>query len=205
MRYLGSKTKLSRKLGVDLGLKTTGSKSHLRLLKRLAVSPGQHGVQRKKITEYGIQLKEKQKLKFMFGVSEKQLRRYLNLASEKRGNTAVYLLQFLEKRLDNVVYRLGFVPTRAAARQLVSHRHIKVNDKLVNIPSYQTKIGDVISFSKEKSKEIDYVKKMLEIKDYLLPKWLERKGDIGKVVAEPEITDIEKQVNLKSIIELFSR
>ena len=205
MRYLGSKTKLSRKLGVDLGLKSTGSKSHLRLLKKLAVAPGQHGTERKKITEYGMQLKEKQKLKFMFGVSEKQLRRYFNLASKKKGNTAVYLIQFLEKRLDNVVYRLGFAPTRAAARQLVSHRHIKVNDKLVNIPSYQTKIGDVISFSKEKSKEIDYVKKMLEIKDHLLPKWLERKGDIGKVVEEPEITDIEKQVNLKSIIELFSR
>lgn len=205
MRYLGSKTKLSRKLGVDLGLKTTGSKSHLRLLKRLSVSPGQHGSQRKKITEYGLQLKEKQKLKFMFGVSEKQLKRYFNLASKKRGNTAVYLSQFLEKRLDNVVYRLGFAPTRASARQLVSHRHIKVNDQIVNIPSYQIKVGDVISFSKESSKEIDYVKKMLESKDYLLPKWLERKGEIGKVVEEPDITNIEKQVNLRSIIELFSR
>lgn len=205
MRYLGSKTKLSRKLGVDLGLKSTGSKSHLRLLKRLSVSPGQHGTERKKITEFGLQLKEKQKLKFMFGVSEKQLKRYFNLASMKRGNTVVYLSQFLEKRLDNIVYRLGFAPTRGSARQLVSHRHIKVNDKLVNIPSYQIKVGDVISFAKESSKEIDYIKKMLESKDYLLPEWLERKGDIGKVVKEPKTTYIEKQVNLRLIIELFSR
>lgn len=205
MRYLGSKTKLSRKLGVDLGLKTTGSKSHLRLLKRLSVSPGQHGAQRKKITEFGLQLKEKQKLKFMFGVSENQLKRYFKFSSIKKGNTAVYLSQFLEKRLDNVVYRLGFAPTRASARQLVSHRHIKVNDKLVNIPSYQIKVGDVISFAKESSKEIDYVKKILESKDYLLPEWLERKGDRGKVVEEPKTTYIEKQVNLRSIIELFSR
>lgn len=205
MRYLGSKTKLSRKLGVDLGLKSTGSKSHLRLLKRLSVSPGQHGTQRKKITEFGLQLKEKQKLKFMFGVSEKQLKRYFKLASMKRGNTVVYLSQFLERRLDNIVYRLGFAPTRGSARQLVSHRHIKVNDKLVNIPSYQIKVGDVISFAKESSKEIDYIKKMLESRDYLLPEWLERKGDIGKVVKEPKTTYIEKQVNLRLIIELFSR
>lgn len=205
MRDLSSKTKLSRKLGIDLGFKTPASKSHLRLLKRLSVAPGQHGGRRKKITEYGLQLKEKQKLKFMFNVSEKQIKRYFQLAIKKKGNTAVYLCEFLEKRLDNVVYRLGLAPTRTSARQLVVHRHVKVNDKVVNIPSYEVKVGDIISLSKEKSKKIDYVQRMLENRDYLLPKWLERKGDTGKVVDVPNTTDIEKQVNLRLIIELFSR
>lgn len=205
MRYLESKTKLSRKLGIDLGLKTPGTKSHLRLLKRLSIPPGQHKTARKKTTEYGMQLKEKQKLKYLFGISERQLKKYFELASKKRGNTAIFLSQFLEKRLDNVVYRLGFAPTRAAARQLVSHRHIKVNDQIISIPSYQIRIGDLITFSKEESRKIPQVAKMLESKDYIFPKWLERKGDIGKVVAEPDTEDIEKQINLRSVIELYSR
>lgn len=205
MRYLESKTKLTRKLGIDLGLKTAGTKSHLRLLKRLSIPPGQSKIGRKKITEYGLQLKEKQKLKFMFGVSEKQLKSYFKLASNKKGNTAVFLCQFLEKRLDNVVYRLGFSPTRASARQLICHRHIKVNDKVVSIPSYQVKVGDTISFSKEKTSKIDYISRMLNNNDYLIPKWLERKGEVGKVVSEPESIDIEKQINLRSIVELYSR
>lgn len=205
MRHLEPKTKLSRKLGIDLGLKTPGTKSHLRLLKRLSIPPGQHKIARKKTTEYGAQLKEKQKLKYLFGISERQLKRYFERASKKKGNTAIFLSQFLEKRLDNVVYRLGFAPTRAAARQLVSHRHIKVNDQIISIPSYQIKIGDLITFSKEGSRKIPQVVKMLENKDYIFPKWLQRKGDMGEVVAEPDNEEIEKQINLRSIIELYSR
>lgn len=205
MRYTGPRNRLARQVGVDLGLKTPGTKSHSRLLKRLNILPGQHGLKRRKLTEYGIQLREKQKLKYMFGITESQLKGYFKKATQKTGNTALFLCQFLEKRLDNIVYRLGFAPTRAAARQLVSHRHIKVNDKIVSIPSYQVKVGDVISLAKEKTANIPVVKQMLENKDLLYPSWLEKKGTVGKLVKEPTSEEIEKQVNLKLIIEFYSR
>ncbi len=123
MRYTGPRNKIARREGVDLGLKTPGSKSHARLLKKLNILPGQHGIKgRKKLSERGRQLREKQKLRFMFGITEKQLKKYFLQASEKKGNTAIFLSRFLELRLDNIVYRLGFAPTRPCARQLVSQR-----------------------------------------------------------------------------------
>lgn len=205
MRYTGPKNRLARKVGLDLGLKTVGTKSQARLLKRINILPGQHGLKRRKTTDYGNQLNEKQKLKFIFGISESQLKRYFLSAIRKTGNTGLFLSQFLEKRLDNIVYRLGFAPTRAAARQLVSHRHIKVNDKIVSIPSYQVKIGDVVSLAKEKTTKIPVVKQMLENKDLIYPSWLEKKGTSGKLIKEPTSEEIEKQVNLRLIIEYYSR
>jgi len=205
MRYTGPKNRLARRVGLDLGLKTAGSKAQGRLLKRINIMPGQHGLRRKKTTDYGAQLNEKQKLKFIFGISEAQLKRYFLSSTKMTGNTALFLSRFLEKRLDNIVYRLGFAPTRSAARQLVSHRHIKVNGKVVSIPSYQVRVGDVISLAREKTANIPVVRQMLENKDLIYPDWLEKKGTGGKLVKEPTGDEIEKQVNLRLIIEYYSR
>jgi len=206
MRYIGPKNRISRREGVDLGLKTPGSKNHLRLLRKISISPGQHGLKRKrKISERGRQLREKQKLRFIFGITEKKLKQYYKKAKKKTGNTALYLVNFLEKRLDNVVYRLGFAPTRASARQLVSHRHIKVNDKIINIPSYSVKVGDKISIADEKILKIDYVKKQLVNKDILLPAWLKKRETEGELVSEPNADEVNKQVDLRLVIEYYSR
>jgi len=207
MRYIGPKNRLARQQMVDLGLKTPGSKSYSRLLKKLNVSPGQHGLKgaRRKLSEHAYQLKEKQKLKIMFGLSESQLKKYFKIAIAKKGNTALWLSKLLEKRLDNLVFRFGFAPTRAAARQLVNHGHFKINDQKVSIPSYQVKVGDIISFSKEKTTKIPYVHQSLANKDSLLPSWLERKNLTGKLITEPTSEEIEKQVNLRLVIEFYSR
>jgi len=206
MRYTGPKNRLARRQGADLGLKTVGSKSHARLLKKLNVLPGQHGTRgRRKTTEYGIQLKEKQKLRFMFGITESQQKRYYKAAVKKKGNTALHLTKSLEARLDNVVFRLGFAPTRAAARQLVNHGHFKVNDKIVTIPSFQTKINEIISFTNDKSAKIPYIEKNLNNKDIILPTWLERKATVGKIISEPDIDDIKNLINLRLVVEYYSR
>lgn len=198
---------MSRREGLDLGLKTPGSKAHASLLKKINVLPGQHGTSRKrrKFSERGSQLREKQKLRFMFGISEKQLKKYFKQAIRKKGNTAQFLVEFLERRLDNIVYRLGMTPTRASARQLVNHGHIKVNDKKYTIPSAQLKVDDIVAFYKEKTAKIPYIEAMLTNKDIILPSWLERKGTVGKVKAIPTKDDIEKQITLREIIEYYSR
>lgn len=206
MRYTGPRNKIARREGVDLGFKTLGSKSHERLLKKLNVRPGQQGTRsRRKISDHARQLREKQKLRYLFHLTERQLKKYFKEAAVKKGNTAVFLAKFLEKRLDNVIYRAGFVPTRASARQLVSHRHIKVNDKVTSIPSYQVKKDDIITFSKEKMTKIPYIEKMLTTKDSILPRWLERKATVSKMIDEPNSEDIEKQINLRLVIEHYSR
>lgn len=206
MRYTGPKNRIARREGIDLGLKTLGSKSHARLMKKLTVLPGQHGTpKRRKLSEHSFQLKEKQKLRYMFGVNAKQLKKYFDTAVVKKGNTAFYLAQFLEKRLDNVVYRLGFAPTRAAARQLVTHGHMSINGKKVSIPSYQVKTGDVVSYLKEKTYKIPYIEKSLAEKDAFIPAWLEKKAITGKVKGDPSDEDISKQINLRLVIEFYSR
>jgi len=206
MRYIGPKNRISRREGIDLGLKTLGSKSHARLLKKLNVSPGQHGAKgKRKISERGIQMREKQKLRFIFGITETQLKNYFLKGIAKKGNTAFFLSQYLEKRLDNIVYRLGFAPTRASARQLVNHGHIKVNDKRVTIPSYQVKVNEQITFIKDSSIKIPYIEKMLSNKDLILPVWLEKKAIVGKLISEPTNDEIIKQINLRLIIEYYSR
>lgn len=206
MRYLGPKNRISRREGIDLGLKTPGSNAQRRLLNKINIPPGQHGTKkRKKISERGLQLREKQKLRFMFGITEKQLKKYFQKAKEKKGNTALFLSQFLEQRLDNIVYRLGFAPTRAAARQLVTHGHILINGKKNNIPSYQVRINDEISFANEKIVKVPYIEKILNNKDIIIPLWLERKGTFGKLISLPTNEEINKQINLRLIIEYYSR
>lgn len=207
MRYTGPKNKISRREGIDLGSKTSGSKAHGSLLRRLNVLPGQHGTRkrRKKQSERGSQLREKQKLRHLFGLTESMLKKYFTKSMRIKGNTVQLLGQLLEKRLDNIVYRLGFTPTRASARQLVSHRHIKVNEKVINISSYQVKKGDKIKFAKDASSKIPYVESSLDNKNLILPEWLEIKNKTGVLKEIPTSEEIEKQVNMRSVIEYYSR
>lgn len=206
MRYLGPKNRISRREGVDLELKTVGSKSHARLLKKLNVPPGQHGIRkRKKVSERGTQLREKQKLRYMFGITETQLKNYFKKASLKKGNTASYLSHSLECRLDNIVFHLGFAPTRAAARQLITHGHITVNKKKLSIPSYRVRVGEEIGFDNVKTTKIPYIESCIDNKDIILPPWIEKKAIVGKMISEPTQSVIEKLINLRLIIEYYSR
>ncbi len=206
MRYTGPRNRLSRRENIDLGLKTPGSKSQANLLKKINILPGQHGTKgRRKQSEHSRQLREKQKLRYTFDVNEKQLKRYFKIASRKRGNTAVFLSELLEERLDNVVYRLGFAPTRAAARQLVSHGHISVNNKRVSIASYRVSMKDVVGFYKDKSKKIPYIDVYRTQNEVILPTWLEVKKDSGTMTGRPDSSLIDKQVNLRLVVEFYSR
>ena len=206
MRYTGPKNRIARREAMDLGMKTPGSKSHASLLKKLNVMPGQHGTRtRRKVSESGRQLREKQKLRYMIGITEKQLSKYFVEAKAKPGNTAIYLSEYLERRLDNVLYRLGFAPTRAAARQLITHKHIKVNDRVLNVPSYEMRVGDVVTFAKEKTMKLPPIEQALAKKDQIIPAWLERKGTAGKLIGTPTAELLEAQINLRLVIEFYSR
>jgi small subunit ribosomal protein S4 len=198
-RYTGPKDRLSRREGLDLFGK--GAK-----LTRLSVPPGVHGPKGKtrQPSQYGRQLREKQKVRRIYGIMERQFRKYVNQASKSRGNTGEQLLTLLERRLDNVIYRLGFAPTRMMSRQLVSHRHVLVNGAKVNIPSYQVKKGDVIILS-SKAQEMPAVKKLLANKDLNVPKWLKRKGAAGKVSDNPKREDIIEPISEQDIVEFYSR
>lgn len=205
-RYTGPKNRLSRREGIDLGLKTVGSKAHASLMRRLNIAPGMHGAKgsRRKVSEYGLQLREKQKVKRLYGVLEKQFRRVFERAKKWRGNTGEKFLEFLERRLDNVVYRLGIAPTRTSARQFVSHGHVQVNGKRVNIPSYEVEIDEVITL-KEKALKIPAVAKSLEDTAKVIPEWLARKGPVGKVIRMPVRPDVSEDINEQLIIEFYSR
>ncbi len=203
MHYTGPKNRLARRLGVDLGLK--GAKGSVKLGRRLTIPPGQHGPKgRRRTTEFGTQLAEKQKLKFSYNVAEKQLRHYYEKAAKVKGATGEVLLSLLETRLDNTLYRLGFVPTRSAGRQAISHNHVLVNGKKVNIPSYQVEIGDVLTLS-PKGLNIPSIAQSLKNEDYQPPTWLEKKAAVGKIVAIPKRNDIKTEVNEQLIVEFYSR
>ena len=166
------------------------------------------GKQNKKLSKYGSQLKEKQKLKFIYGVLERQFYHYYELATKEQGITGENLLQILETRLDNVVWRMGFANTRREARQLVSHAHFTVNGKKVNIPSYRVKVGDVIAV-KESSRSTTKFKELVEAEtgNFVAPKWLEndKKNFTAKVVAKPSREDIDYEVNEQLVVELYSK
>lgn len=201
-RYLGPLTKVSRRLGVFIG-------GDLESFQKRNFPPGQHGRTqgRKKLSDYGMRLQEKQKLKFLYGgLREGQFRRYFEEAAKTAGNTGVVLLQLLERRLDNVIYRLGFAKTRRQARQLVKHGHFLINGKKVDIPSYRVDAGDIIEV-REKSKNLSVFKENLEGRDpRSVPKWLELDRDNlrGKVVEIPEEIDLEIPVKVQYIIEFYS-
>jgi len=197
----GPRNKRARRIGVDLGLKTN-TKS---LERRLNTLPGQHGRRGKgKMSDYGTQLMEKQKAKAIYGILERQFKNYYQVASRTPQATGAVLLSLLERRLDNVVYRLGFAPTRRAARQLVSHGNVMVNGKKLSIPSYQVSVDDVVSLS-TRATNIPYIKTLLEDKEYSLPTWLSRKAAAGKVTRLPERDDVSSTINEQLIVEFYSR
>lgn len=204
-RYLGPKNKLARRERQDLGLKTPGTAAHASLLRRLNILPGIHGQKRrKKMSNYALQLREKQKVKRIYGVLERQFRRYFSQALKKKGNTGEALLQTLETRLDNVVYRLNLASTRAQARQLVTHGHVQVDGKKVNVPSYAVGESKVITLS-QKATKIPAITKLLMDKNPLIPSWLARKGPAGKVIKIPSREEIGGDINEQSIVEYYSR
>ncbi len=196
--YTGPKNRLSRREGLDLYGK--GNK-----LRRATQVPGQHGPKGgKRPTGFGTQLREKQKTRRIYGIIEKQFRKYFEMARKSKGATGEKLLQMLETRLDNTVYRLGFVPTRLMARQIVSHGHIRVNGKLVSVPSYQVKIGEIITLS-DKISQNPTVQAKLSASDIILPAWLKRESAQGSVVAMPSRSDIDVPVSEQLIVEYYSR
>lgn len=199
-RYTGPKHKLARREGMNVLDKSSNS-----LKRRINIPPGVHGRKRgSKLSEYGLQLREKQKVKATYGLLEKQFRKLIKKAVSKKGNTGEILISLLETRLDNIIYRLGMAPTRVMARQLVSHRHVLVNDKIVNIPSYSVKVNDVITL-RPKIKKSPVIAEKLEEKDQQLLPFLSRKGDVGKLLRFPKKEDLQVPFNLQLIIEYYSR
>ena len=200
-RYIGPKTKIARKFGDPI----YGPDKYF---EKKNFPPGQHGAnkRRRKTSEYGIQLKEKQKAKYTYGVLERQFAKLFDKALRKKGVTGEVLLQLLESRLDNVVYRLGIAPTRNGARQLVSHKHITVNGKVSNIPSLLLKAGDIVGV-REKSKSLEVVINSLETVRYSSSSWLEWDQDLltGKFLNVPEREDIPENIKEQLIVELYSK
>ncbi len=204
-RYIGPKCKLSRREGTDLFLK-----SGVRPLEskcKLETPPGGAPARRPRVSDYGLQLREKQKLRRMYGILERQFRNYYKKAAGRKGSTGENLLRLLEGRLDNTVYRMGFASTRAEARQLVSHKGIEVNGSIVNIPSYQVSGGDVVSV-REKAKKQLRIKSSLEIAGQIgFPEWVEVDADkmVGTLKTLPERDDILPDINENLVVELYSK
>tara|TARA_B100001029_G_C14943393_1_gene384509 strand:+ start:138 stop:743 length:606 start_codon:yes stop_codon:yes gene_type:complete len=199
-RYTGPKSKISRKYGEPIFGDT-------KALEKKPHPPGQHGRgRRRKKSEYAIQLAEKQKAKYLYGILERQFRNMFDKASRKDGVTGENLLQLLEARLDNVVYRLGIAPTRRSARQLVTHKHITVNGNLVNIPSFTLKEGDMVAV-REKSKSLTAISSSISNKNANKYKWLEwdDKSLLGKLVTYPDRESIPENINEQLIVELYSK
>ena len=205
-RYLGPKAKLSRREGTDLFLKS--ARRSIADKSKFDSKPGQHGrTSGQRMSDFGLQLREKQKVKRMYGVLERQFRRYFAMADQHKGNTGSNLLSLLESRLDNVVYRMGFGSTRAEARQLVSHKAITVNGHQVNIPSYLVKAGDVVSV-REKSKKQGRVLEALQLATQVgLPAWVEVNVDKAEGVFKkaPDRDEFAADINESLIVELYSR
>ncbi len=204
-RYLGPKLKLSRREGTDLflksGVRAIDSKC------KLETAPGQHGARKGRLSDYGLQLREKQKVRRIYGVLEKQFRNYYKEAARLKGNTGENLLQLLEQRLDNVVYRMGFASTRAEARQLVSHKAILVNGRVVNIPSYVIAPEDTVVI-REKSKTQARIIAALELAEQReKPTWVEVDGKKmeGSFKRLPERSDLSADINEQLIVELYSK
>ncbi len=199
-RYTGPKSKIARKFGEPIF-------GPDKVLSKKNYPPGQHGnSRRRKTSEYGIQLREKQRAKYTYGVLEKQFRLTFDRAARSRGVTGEVLLQLLEMRLDNVVYRLGIAPTRAAARQLVTHRHIVVNGNVVNIPSFTVKPGDIVGV-REKSKSLEVITNSLAGFNHSRYPWLEWDNSSlsGKFLHLPERNDIPENIKEQLIVELYSK
>ena len=199
-RYIGPKSRIARRFGEAIF-------GPDKVLDKRNYAPGQHGVnRRKKMSEYGTQLAEKQKAKYTYGVLERQFRLLFAKASRIKGITGEILLQLLESRLDNIVYRLGIAPTRAAARQLVSHRHITIDGKVVNIPSYEVKPGQVVAV-REKAKSLEVIAASLDGFNHSKYSWLEwnEAEKAGKYLNIPQREDIPENIKEQLIVELYSK
>lgn len=197
-RYTGAKNRLSRREGQDLFGR--GNK-----LRRATQVPGQHGARRvRRLSNFGTQLREKQKTKRIYGIMERQFHRYFEKAAKFRGSTGERLLQLLELRLDNIVYRMGFAPTRAMARQMVGHAHVLVNGETVSIPSFQVGIGDKISLDPTAA-AIPEVAKRLEDRELPVPAWVTRQANVGELTALPQRADVDGNINEQLIVEFYSR
>jgi small subunit ribosomal protein S4 len=207
-RYIGPTCKLARREGADLSLKSPARAVDSKC--KLEQKPGQHGAtaRRGKLSDYASQLREKQKVKRMYGLLERQFRNYYKKAATKRGNTGDTLLQLLESRLDNVVYRMGFAVTRAQARQLVSHKALLLNGKPVNLPSYQVKVGDEIALTERARAQLRVQEaSALSSQMDLVPHWIEVDGKkfTGVFKSVPERSDLPSDINEALIVELYSK
>ena len=204
-RYTGAVCRQCRREGMKLFLKGERCYSGKCAIDRRSYAPGQHGQSRKKYSEYGLQLREKQKVRRYYGVLESQFAKYFEMAEKKNGVTGDNLLSIVESRLDNVVYRLGFAMSRPEARQLVRHGHFTVNGKKVNIPSYLLNVGDVIAVNND-SLSSEKIKSIIEANEKrAVVKWLERDGTTGKVIGICEKEDIDLPIEEHLIVELYSK
>lgn len=204
-KYLGPKLKLSRREGTDLFLKSGYRAIDSKC--KLSQCPGQHGSRKMRLSEYGVQLREKQKVRRLYGILERQFRNYYKFASKLKGDTGENLLKLLESRLDNVIYRLGFGATRAESRQLINHKSIMVNNRIVNISSYQVCPKDIIKI-REKSKNQERIKAALELSEQReKPTWLEINVNQleGVFIRIPDRSDLSADINEHLIIELYSK
>jgi small subunit ribosomal protein S4 len=207
-RYIGPTCKLARREGADLSLKSPARALDSKC--KLEQKPGQHGAaaKRGKLSDYAVQLREKQKVKRIYGLLERQFRNYYKKASSKKGNTGESLLQLLESSLDNVIYRMGFAVTRPQARQLVSHRGVTVNGKVVNLPSYQVRAGDAIALTERAQRQLRVAESLTLSQEMdLFPGWVEvdSKKFAGVFKAVPERSDLPSDINEALIVELYSK
>ncbi|MBA4286642.1 MAG: 30S ribosomal protein S4 [Xanthomonadaceae bacterium] len=204
-RYIGPTCKLARRAGTDLLLKSRGRSLDSKC--KLDTPPGQHGARKQRLSDYALQLREKQKLKQMYGLLERQFRNYYQKATRSKGATGLNLLRFLEQRLDNVVYRMGFAATRAEARQLVGHKAILVNGKSVNIPSYSIQVGDVVQVREKSRNQIRITQALSVAAQIGLPEWVEvdEKALKGVFKALPERDQIVQDINENLVVELYSK
>jgi len=204
-RYIGPKCKLSRREGTDLLLKSRSRSIDTKC--QIDKTPGQHGGKAKRMSDYAVQLREKQKLRRIYGILEKQFRRYYKEAARRKGSTGENLLRLLETRLDNVVYRMGFGSTRSEARQLVSHKAVMVNGKSVNIPSFEVSPNDEIRIRERSKKQLRIQDALNVAEQYGLPDWVEvdTKKMVGVFKAVPERSELPSEINEQLVVELYSK
>lgn len=204
-RYTGPRCKLMRREGIDLSL--VSSRKSVDAKCKLATSPGQHGAKVGKLSDYGVQLREKQKIRRLYGVLERQFRKYFAEAERLKGSTGENLLKLLESRLDNVAYRMGFGSTRAEARQLVSHKALMVNGKPVNIPSYLVKAGDVVSVNQKAHKQVRIQESMALAEQSGFPAWVEveTKKYQGTFKTVPDRLELSSDINEQLVVEFYSK
>lgn len=204
-RYTGPRCKLMRREGLDLSLVSTRKSADAKC--KLGTAPGQHGAKSGKLSDYGVQLREKQKVRRLYGVLERQFRKYFAEAERRKGSTGENLLKILEARLDNVVFRMGFGSTRAESRQLVSHKAVTVNGKPVNIPSYLVKAGDVVAINEKAKKQVRIQEAVSLAEQSGFPSWVEvdSKKLEGTFKAAPERADLSSDLNEQLVVEFYSK